>query len=393
MRLFVKKLLIMMLLSVISVFGTSFDCAKAKTNVEKMICSDAELSALDENLSKAFKEALKSTDDKEQLKKEQFAWMKERDKCKSNECLQEHYNNQIQTLSQSLIIKIDNLLEAQKIASDNYAKSKNVYPSIDMLKKAGIERIIHKKPENITKEQYIQLLNDYGYFLSLSEYSKYESENNFDIVKHHCEAKSILEKVQMLDPQRASVYLNLGDLYLKIYLSDTHLVEFPKYYRSGSCAVYSKDNNPKDLVYKSKQMYMQYAQLMTHTNRIDKIPEHIKLILNSNKVYMKRDWALKEKNIADEHICQAYVDTLNRLPQSARISECEHNISKVTNEFKMVSSDLLSQEMKEKSWCEAYLYKGRIFIDQEGFLFDGNSVFCNYTLLDFSKNTNNGDEK
>ena len=88
-----KKLLTLILLLSISLFGASFDCTKAQSNVEKMICSDVELSALDDNLSKAFKEALKSTEDKDQLKKEQFLWMKERNQCKDNACTQKSYKS------------------------------------------------------------------------------------------------------------------------------------------------------------------------------------------------------------------------------------------------------------------------------------------------------------
>jgi uncharacterized protein len=60
-----------------------------------MICADPELSALDENLSKVFKEAMKSTDDKDQLKKDQFAWMKERNKCKSDKCIKLKYQEKL----------------------------------------------------------------------------------------------------------------------------------------------------------------------------------------------------------------------------------------------------------------------------------------------------------
>jgi uncharacterized protein len=84
-----------MLFGTISAFGASFDCAKASSNVEKMICADPELSALDENLSKVFKEAMKSTDDKDQLKKDQFAWMKERNKCKAVKCIKEKYQEKL----------------------------------------------------------------------------------------------------------------------------------------------------------------------------------------------------------------------------------------------------------------------------------------------------------
>lgn len=83
----------------VSLFGVSFNCAKASNKVEKMICTNPVLSALDENLSKAFKEALKAKNDKEQLKKEQFLWMKERDKCKESICVQKTYESRIADLN------------------------------------------------------------------------------------------------------------------------------------------------------------------------------------------------------------------------------------------------------------------------------------------------------
>lgn len=73
-----KKLLISILILSISLFGASFDCAKAKSNVEKMICKDAELSALDEKLHIVYKEALGKSLDKAKLIQEQRDWVKER---------------------------------------------------------------------------------------------------------------------------------------------------------------------------------------------------------------------------------------------------------------------------------------------------------------------------
>lgn len=76
-----KKLLTLIFLLSVLLFGASFDCAKAKTNIEKMICTDPELSALDENLSKIFIKALKISKYKNALKTQQILWIKERDKC------------------------------------------------------------------------------------------------------------------------------------------------------------------------------------------------------------------------------------------------------------------------------------------------------------------------
>lgn len=116
-----RKLLLILALTSLSLFGASFDCTKATTKVEKMICANEKLSKLDEKLSLVFKEALQSTEDKEQLKKEQLSWTKERNRCKDIVCIQTYYKRQIQTLSK---IILDNA-EAQKLLAlgDGYFTS------------------------------------------------------------------------------------------------------------------------------------------------------------------------------------------------------------------------------------------------------------------------------
>lgn len=54
----------------------SFDCAKASTSAEKMICSNKELAEVDVQLAEAYRAALKNTSDKASLKQEQRSWIK-----------------------------------------------------------------------------------------------------------------------------------------------------------------------------------------------------------------------------------------------------------------------------------------------------------------------------
>jgi uncharacterized protein len=68
--------------------AASFDCAKAKTPVEKMICSDAALSELDGRLASAYRRALGLASNPEPLKVEQRSWLtNERSKCADVACL------------------------------------------------------------------------------------------------------------------------------------------------------------------------------------------------------------------------------------------------------------------------------------------------------------------
>lgn len=58
-----------------SAFAASFECTKAKSKTEKLICSDAEVSALDEALSAAYKRAYERVEDKSGLRQTQRDWL------------------------------------------------------------------------------------------------------------------------------------------------------------------------------------------------------------------------------------------------------------------------------------------------------------------------------
>ncbi|MDR1284953.1 MAG: lysozyme inhibitor LprI family protein [Campylobacteraceae bacterium] len=78
-----KKILLFLTLTLTLtfLFPASFDCKKAKTDVEKLICSNEELSRLDEELNEAYKKLLAMTnnDDKKMIIQEQREWVKYRD--------------------------------------------------------------------------------------------------------------------------------------------------------------------------------------------------------------------------------------------------------------------------------------------------------------------------
>lgn len=80
-------LAVLALLLVVVPRASSFDCTKAATEVEKMICADTELSKLDEEMGKLYTEALKKSSDSVGFKEAQRLWLKERNICIDNGCL------------------------------------------------------------------------------------------------------------------------------------------------------------------------------------------------------------------------------------------------------------------------------------------------------------------
>jgi uncharacterized protein len=83
-------------------WSASFDCQKARSITEKMVCSDPELSKLDEQLAQAYRDALQALPaprDKEALIREQKNWViYVHNICEDTACLHESYQTRIKLL-------------------------------------------------------------------------------------------------------------------------------------------------------------------------------------------------------------------------------------------------------------------------------------------------------
>lgn len=78
---------------------TSFDCAKAKSVPEKLICSDDELAALDLKLSGVFAAALKRSSDPAALRRAgAAAWKQRESQCIDKQCLVSWFNQRLEAL-------------------------------------------------------------------------------------------------------------------------------------------------------------------------------------------------------------------------------------------------------------------------------------------------------
>lgn len=86
--------------------AASFDCAKAGTKVEKMICADAELSKLDDELNVAYKAALQDEKQADAIKQAQKQWMKERINCSDVNCVKRAYKNRLKVVEENVSLKI-----------------------------------------------------------------------------------------------------------------------------------------------------------------------------------------------------------------------------------------------------------------------------------------------
>jgi len=102
-----KLFIITVLLGLFSTqaIAASFDCNKAASWLEKTVCSNPELSKLDEELAKAYHDALASLsrEGQKETKQYQRQWLKELSSCQSVGCLKDVYKERIKQLQHSLI--------------------------------------------------------------------------------------------------------------------------------------------------------------------------------------------------------------------------------------------------------------------------------------------------
>jgi len=78
--------------------AANFDCTKASTKVEKMICSNAELSKLDEDLNAAYQSAMQDESQAKTVRRVQKEWLKDRNSCANITCLKTAYETRVAQL-------------------------------------------------------------------------------------------------------------------------------------------------------------------------------------------------------------------------------------------------------------------------------------------------------
>lgn len=103
--------------------AASFDCAKAATKVEKLICGDAALSKLDEELNGTYKTALQDEKQAEVIRQAQKQWMKERNGCADVACVKRAYE-----------VRLSSLTVTHTSSDDSNATKQNVTPPTNQAK-------------------------------------------------------------------------------------------------------------------------------------------------------------------------------------------------------------------------------------------------------------------
>jgi uncharacterized protein YecT (DUF1311 family) len=110
-RILYMAILLMASLMTNKVMAASFDCKKAVSTIEKMICADSRLSSLDEELQKGYQNAMDVVKPsvKQKLIAEQRNWITYvRNICADGSCLSKVYTARIDLLAKTRRVLVDN---------------------------------------------------------------------------------------------------------------------------------------------------------------------------------------------------------------------------------------------------------------------------------------------
>jgi uncharacterized protein len=131
--------------------GPSFDCVKASTNIEKMICSDTRLSELDMQTASTFKKILSKTKEPsiEAFKKIQNNWLKKkRNVCKDKKCVESAYKARIAELNDEFKPQ-DDIVEKYKKSQISIDKNSiKKYPFMPYLEYSADNELCDKMLKN-----------------------------------------------------------------------------------------------------------------------------------------------------------------------------------------------------------------------------------------------------
>lgn len=143
---FSKFILLFIVIFASSVNAASFDCEKATSVSEKIVCSNYELNKLDEVLSKNYQLMLRARADKKTIdggREQQVSWFNEKEKCSDAECLRRSYMDRNDEICEFILDKTTGPFECVSTSS-----------AIQSIKKQQYDESHSQNPDQVVQEIY-----------------------------------------------------------------------------------------------------------------------------------------------------------------------------------------------------------------------------------------------
>lgn len=155
--------------------AASFDCEKAHTKVERIICDNPEISKLDDELAERYKSALKDKSRTASIRKSQKQWIKDRNGCADVGCIKRAYEERLL------------LLDSKSASADIRAEQKKATGSWTYRGLSGRnEPLCHKLLSRLNRYDRDESLGNRCSFPVLASYPNFTAPpwEELDVGKH-----------------------------------------------------------------------------------------------------------------------------------------------------------------------------------------------------------------
>lgn len=167
------------------VFSASFDCEKASSTVEKMICGDATISELDSKLGKVYSDLRTNLNPDQQyyLRNAQSLWLKVRNGCRTNTCLSEQYQSRLEMLNRQLLKNqyADQSMEVTSVLEQTYDNAASIVVrfTVPVESNADFRRYLKISLNNVEQPNDNWLLTEDGI---LAVYPFVEPQKKYEVI-------------------------------------------------------------------------------------------------------------------------------------------------------------------------------------------------------------------
>ena len=232
-------------------YAASFDCSKAASWTEQMICGDAPLSRMDDRMAVTYKQAFEVLD-KNMLKTTQLAWIKKQRACKDIMCLRDLYTARSDELY-DLIIKSS----PSSVGKLDSANAKNL--SQDSVKKQLTFKLVDGDPLPLC-QPYVDMLNATKYIgyselacgrKILPQFSQFKTVNWTEIKDKNEMVKFLKERTKINIAHLSVSAQNSNLATLDEFVTLIHNDEMKMYFFKDDL---DKDG-ADDIAYKTVQIY------------------------------------------------------------------------------------------------------------------------------------------
>lgn len=261
-------------------------------------------------------------------------------------------------------LDVQDLMQAQQEAHNIYAKTKDVYRPIEILRNAGIDTIVEHKPEGLTPDYYSSILFDYAKYL-------YDTADDTHRHINQKTVQDVLIQAKKYTSNDTAMQLLLARSYLRHFkfAVRTHLGWGVNYYPNDESWEWTIPSA-------MKQAYVDYVNICQAQTIQPQLTDEEWLIVKRQRLFIEYHSTFSKEQpkygvVSEpykkgfENICKEYVAQLNQMPDDEYL-QCSRYAVNDNAAFRI--EPIITEDWRKQINFHLVHYKNEEFLDRYWYL-------------------------